>query len=32
MKLKSLLIGDINALTEDIFLKKNEEKLQKFFI
>ena len=31
MKLKSLLKGDINAPTEDIFLKKNEEeKLQNF--
>ena len=31
MKLKSLLKGDINALTEDIFLKKDEEeKLQNF--
>ena len=25
MKLKSLLKGDINALTEDVFLKKDEE-------
>ena len=31
MKLKSLLKGDINPLTEDIFLKKDEEeKLQNF--
>ena len=31
MKLKSLLKGDINALTEDIFLKKDEEeKLHNF--
>ena len=30
MKLRSLLKGDINALTEDIFLKKDEEKLQNF--
>ena len=31
MKLKSLLKGDINALTEDIFLKKDVgEKLQNF--
>ena len=32
-KLKSLLKGDINALTEDIFLKNDEgEKLKTFFI
>ena len=30
MKLRSLLKGVINALTEDIFLKKDEEKLQNF--
>ena len=31
IKLKSLLKGDINALTEDIFLKKDEEEeLQSF--
>ena len=31
MKLKSLLKGDINALTEDIFIKKDEEeKLENF--
>ena len=31
IELKSLLKGDINALTEDIFLKKDEEeKLQNF--
>ena len=28
IKLKSLLKGYINALTEDIFLKKDEEKLE----
>ena len=33
IELKSLPKGDINALTEDIFLKKDEEeKLQNFLI
>ena len=32
IRLKSLLKGDINALTEDIFLKKDEEEKLQFFL
>ena len=32
IKLKSLLKGDISALTEDIFLKKDEEEKLRIFL
>ena len=32
IRLKSLLKGDVNALTEDIFLKKDEEEKLQFFL